>query len=259
MPLVCSVCGQNRPGLEFSKLQRQEGAWRHCLECRSKGSALPQHVIVHETERVCAACNITKSIDEFPFCGNERWNGRRTLCDPCYKASLADGRLARKLALTEVTCRVCNLTKPIGEFSPMGKGRFEKRCKECNAIRARMGRLHDSTKYAQAKGTAKQRKIAFTLTREEFDELRTHPCVYCGGELPNSGGTGLDRIDNDLGYIPGNVLPSCWWCNQTRNDLFTIEEMKLLGKVIAEIKAARIARGEPLVGTRGWGRPRKYD
>lgn len=73
----------------------------------------------------------------------------------------------------------------------------------------------------------------------DMDFLRDHimnrPCYYCGGEGP----IGCDRIDNNKGHTRDNVVPACGLCNIVRGDNFTSDEMKVLGKTIAAVLAAR--------------------
>ncbi len=78
----------------------------------------------------------------------------------------------------------------------------------------------------------------FNLTEEWVREhIASKPCTYCGGTDTQSG---TDRIDNDRGHTMDNVIPACRMCNVVRNNLFDVEEMKLIGAVIAQIKFARL-------------------
>lgn len=60
-------------------------------------------------------------------------------------------------------------------------------------------------------------------------------CVYCG----DTNRLGCDRIDNNIGHIKSNVVPCCYECNCARNNNFSFEEMKEIGKTIAKVKAHR--------------------
>jgi hypothetical protein len=60
-------------------------------------------------------------------------------------------------------------------------------------------------------------------------------CIYCGSKED----LGLDRINNNLGHTKYNTVISCELCNMTRGDRFTIEEMKLIGKIISKIRKLR--------------------
>ena len=68
-----------------------------------------------------------------------------------------------------------------------------------------------------------------------IDNILTKPCHYCG----DTHRIGCDRIDNSKGHTKNNVVPCCIECNTARNIYFTYNEMRRLGKVIAEIKADR--------------------
>jgi len=76
-----------------------------------------------------------------------------------------------------------------------------------------------------AKGEAKERKIVWNMTKEEYSVFRSQPCFYCGGSLPISG-AGLDRISNDrsVGYKKENVVPCCATCSSIRGDKLTVAE-----------------------------------
>ena len=68
-----------------------------------------------------------------------------------------------------------------------------------------------------------------------IENILTKPCVYCG----DTHRIGCDRIDNNKGHTKDNVVPCCIECNTARNNYFTYEEMRVLGRTIAEIKKKR--------------------
>jgi hypothetical protein len=79
------------------------------------------------------------------------------------------------------------------------------------------------------KASAKKRNLEFNLTNDEIKAIVTKPCYYCNFfpykehnqnpyqyvDLYN----GIDRKDNDKGYILDNCIPSCTICNRAKNDL----------------------------------------
>jgi hypothetical protein len=83
---------------------------------------------------------------------------------------------------------------------------------------------------------AYQRTDKCDLTALEILEFITQPCVYCGTVTDNRG---LDRIDNSLPHIKGNVQTACTDCNLMRGDRFTVDEMMVIGKTVSQIKAIR--------------------
>jgi hypothetical protein len=61
--------------------------------------------------------------------------------------------------------------------------------------------------------------IELNVSDEDLSILIKEPCHYCGNapEFPNV--HGVDRKDNNQGYIYGNCLPSCKTCNFMKNTL----------------------------------------
>ena len=72
------------------------------------------------------------------------------------------------------------------------------------------------------------------------ENILTKPCVYCG----DTQRIGCDRIDNSKGHTKDNVVPCCIECNTARNNYFTYDEMRKIGRAIAEVKAARGERAQ---------------
>ena len=68
-----------------------------------------------------------------------------------------------------------------------------------------------------------------------IDNILTKSCIYCG----DTHRIGCDRLDNNKGHTKNNVVPCCLECNTARNNNFSFEEMKILGKTIGEIKNSR--------------------
>jgi hypothetical protein len=75
------------------------------------------------------------------------------------------------------------------------------------------------------KHRAKERKLAWELKQNEAKSLLQSSCHYCGsapsldyyGVLRN----GIDRVDNNLGYLKKNVVSCCSLCNTMKLDLPT--------------------------------------
>jgi|SRR5580698_3026791 hypothetical protein len=85
----------------------------------------------------------------------------------------------------------------------------------------------------KAKQQAKSRGIDFLLSLEEYTNAISVSCYYCDGAFGYvTKGTGLDRIDNNKGYMIGNVVSCCRTCNRIKGDTFTMEETKIAVKAI---------------------------
>lgn len=59
----------------------------------------------------------------------------------------------------------------------------------------------------------KQSNLENNLTETFVNELIKHPCSYCGD---TSLLMTLDRIENNIGHIKGNVVAACIRCNMIR-------------------------------------------
>ncbi|MCM1500772.1 MAG: hypothetical protein NC124_20125 [Clostridium sp.] len=76
---------------------------------------------------------------------------------------------------------------------------------------------HGSSRYCEYRNNAKRRNIEFQITSDEFKYLISQECYYCGGYSieynKDSRGNGIDRKDNNRGYIFDNCVPCSWVCN----------------------------------------------
>jgi len=94
--------------------------------------------------------------------------------------------------------------------------------------------------YLIYKKTAKRRGIIFDLTIEEFKDITSKNCSYCGvepsaissyrrnektSEYTSYKFNGIDRIDSNKGYEKGNIAACCKHCNYIKNNS-TVGELK---------------------------------
>jgi len=120
------------------------------------------------------------------------------------------------------------------------KTHIERVCIDCRRIQSKSRSRSRHGRYASSMHIAKRRSLEWNLSIEEYyDLLSSNKCHYCDDPLQETG-TGLDRIDNNKGYILGNVIPCCSSCNITRFDNYSYEEMLVLSKTIKIIKQSRI-------------------
>ncbi len=84
--------------------------------------------------------------------------------------------------------------------------------------------------YRVYKYNANKRKLAFNITKEEFKKLTQKSCHYCGAEPTGSikqdtysNGAyiynGVDRKDNNIGYVLTNCVPCCRVCNRAKMNM----------------------------------------
>lgn len=80
---------------------------------------------------------------------------------------------------------------------------------------------------------AKGRGYTWELSREQAENLFRSDCHYCGSPPANIkihkntvnpfSYSGIDRINNKLGYVQGNVVPCCNICNRAKRDMDVTE------------------------------------
>jgi len=85
------------------------------------------------------------------------------------------------------------------------------------------------------------------LTYEEFLAFTEQgACHYCGSPVmwnevtvqKGPRGHNLDRIDNERGYEPGNLVVCCWECNNGRGAKYTHEEWTVMVHALVQYREA---------------------
>ena len=92
------------------------------------------------------------------------------------------------------------------------------------------------------KHSAKQRNITYSLSDNLLLQLVKDPCNYCNSEPfkphredNNFLYNGLDRINNNIGYLESNVVPCCFICNKMKGVLNEGKFMEHLNKIFTRI------------------------
>lgn len=118
----------------------------------------------------------------------------------------------------------------IGLNKRFGCVKRQKMCLECkkkNAFKILPNReMTFNLLYSSYIKSAKLRKLEFKLTKEEFKNLTKKECFYCGSNphtiiKPNAPGggyiyNGIDRKNNNKGYILENCVSCCKTCNYSK-------------------------------------------
>ena len=95
------------------------------------------------------------------------------------------------------------------------------------------------------KENAKRRQLEWSLSDEQVKKLIVQPCFYCGapprahayfkklnGDFPCNG---LDRIDNNRGYIENNVVSCCKNCNRAKGTMSFSEYKQFINGVFKHL------------------------
>lgn len=95
--------------------------------------------------------------------------------------------------------------------------------------------------YGQYRNRAVKLKKDFKLDKEQFKEITSKDCHYCGDkpyQLSYNKNksfcytyNGIDRIDNTKGYIIDNILPCCGNCNLMKKDMTYEEFLNYIKKI----------------------------
>lgn len=98
-------------------------------------------------------------------------------------------------------------------------------------------RLKVSKMISAYKCRDKKKGLGCDLTIEfMLNNIVNKNCFYCDTII----NVGCDRIDDKKGHLIDNVIPCCYICNVVRSNIFTVDEMKILGVHIKDILNKRI-------------------
>lgn len=96
--------------------------------------------------------------------------------------------------------------------------------------------------YRHLKKKANLREIAFNLSKDEFIEWigkQKEKCCYCLTDFvyDTKAGTSpsVDRKDNSKGYFIDNICLACILCNRAKNNYFSYEEFKIIGRAVRRV------------------------
>lgn len=145
------------------------------------------------------------------------------------------------------TCTRCNRTLPISEFGKhkLGIDGLNYWCRTCNRERYQEYSKTGSGIYTALKARIKFfRNKPLTITREEFIEwydAQEKRCVYCDltekdlskvidSFIEFTHRLSIDSVDNDKGYVKGNLVLACNRCNTMKSNFLTFDEMKEIGQ-----------------------------
>jgi len=99
------------------------------------------------------------------------------------------------------------------------------------------------------KSDAKRRGLEWNLTDEQFDAVVSQCCFYCGLEPSNrnsvnrNGGrknrlssgdfvySGIDRVNNNLGYHADNIVACCKICNKAKSNMSLSDFLEWINRI----------------------------
>jgi len=134
-------------------------------------------------------------------------------------------------------CQKCNteLTNETAYPSVVERGRGE--CRECAGRRTDAGRAKNPKSWLlySSRARCKRNGLENTLTLADIPDLPKRcpvfPWIVIEHEVGNgrrAGSPSLDRIDNNVGYVSGNIRVISWRANFLKHDA-TDKELAALG------------------------------
>ena len=134
-----------------------------------------------------------------------------------------------KLNIESLSCKICS------EKQAMNDKKRENRIRNY-----KVEHLNNLKKYYKSyiEDSIKRGHGDFNLDFETFTSLVKGECYYCKykNDLETNG---IDRVNNDIGYIKDNCVSACWKCNRMKHfyhPLFFIEKCKIISKKIISTK-----------------------
>ena len=158
---------------------------------------------------------------------------------------------------------VCDCGNKVIVFGTYLRNGHTKSC-GCQKIDSASGRrtLYGGTAFKNLygiykRGSAARRNLDFDLTIEEFGNIIDKNCFYCGCPPSNSHSrdrrsngpcvyNGIDRVDNNKGYVMDNVVPCCKRCNYMKREMGQEDFIKHIEKIFHNLGLVRYDQGDML-------------
>jgi hypothetical protein len=111
--------------------------------------------------------------------------------------------------------------------------------------------------FTQYRVAAKSRGYTFNLTLEQFKNICSLDCFYCGSspsmvkrtKYDSISMNGVDRKDNVLGYESSNCVPCCDICNRMKHTLSVEEFVQHIEKVYHSSRQSKTSDHDAYRGT----------
>ncbi len=118
--------------------------------------------------------------------------------------------------------------------------------KSCGCLfKYKKGKAAFNALYRDYKKQAKNRGFEFNIPEEDFRRLTSENCFYCDAEPTQefkrvgANGSyfynGVDRLDNEKGYVKGNCVACCKVCNYAKRSMSYSQFKGWIRKVYSEL------------------------
>jgi hypothetical protein len=221
----------------------------HCQDCREKRRdrqrenklELLEYNLLHPDEKICNGGNHPNTT-EYDYCDECREKNTKQHKDRREKiVSDSDVPLCIKGNhpiddLKYIQCSECREKQRKGDRKKVAKAKAyneehegeSKMCVHCNDIYTTglefslcpkdNARYYSFENFVKSyKKGADKRELEFELTNDDIRELINGNCYYCGQKPDPLKKIGIDRKNNDIGYLIDNVVSCCKMCNMMKH------------------------------------------
>ena len=85
--------------------------------------------------------------------------------------------------------------------------------------------------YRTYQKSANARNLVFSLTEDQFARILEGPCYLCGLAVSETNRNGIDRVNNQQGYLLENAKACCGHCNLLKKTMELAELYRIASKV----------------------------
>lgn len=248
---ICRACGETKPSSEFYiATGNRDGKTSECKRCHNERSRTYRKAIANgtanrrkafdpdATAKVCAACKIEKSLNEFHV-GRNR-DKKHSCCKLCRRAR---DKTDPKLKLYRKRYKEKNAERLKAYYQSRREHQLSKHAEYYATVRGRAVRLFNS---------AKKSPDGCSLTLDHIMRgIETGHCPVTGipfdlrpneksrsGRQTNPFAPSLDRLDPRKGYTNENTRVVIWHYNAMKGELSDAEVLRICECVLARIKDA---------------------
>lgn len=219
---------QERQAIQRCMASIQQGNKKgiSCEKAASHGDYCGKHYEYNTRLVETAAKNIRICDDGKRACKNKTQDGKLNCEDCLAKARISENASYAIRQIDTSLCLGCGTT--IQQHIKGLRGKDVQQCKKCydtqrtiEESREREERDYNRERKANIArhmneyiSSAYKRGKSFELTQEQFEELVTGICSYCGFQSETV--IGIDRLDSEKGYTLPNTVSCCTDCNQMK-------------------------------------------
>lgn len=232
----CWRCEQSSNDKEFrSKIYSNIGKEyyiNHCIECE-KDAEYERFIKKYNLSEIkCKFCKVSSLSNYF---SHYKFKNRVMLYPFCFNCT------DKNTDISPTICNTCNKTSDEVDFvtrDVLNKNGYETIyntiCRDCNKKKRKKEYNKYESKLKKYKIGAITRDYEWLLTDEEAGNFFKDDCFYCGKiSIENEDMSGIDRVDNKIGYTLNNCVSCCGMCNGIKG---TFSKEEFINKCIEVAK-----------------------